>query len=482
MFKNEDLKNVKTQENKLIKFLNLSYSISKSNNSNNSNNIINDSINFNPLTESKSFISLNLTSKSNNKSKMAQNPNYIKNQEIVKKEQLDSYINSNSYILTNFEKQEIYNYYNVNNLYYNGILKGAKLSYYYDVNKKLYNYTDKSCNFIVVKGDHINYRYENKYTLGTGAFGSVVLCYDHKLNENKAIKIIKKNPNYYNVIKNEINILEFIVKKRKEIKNDWVKDIIINYYGKFIFRKHNMLIFDYYGSNLYDCIKYGKFNGFNVKICSEIANDICLGLQFLHNNGIIHRDLKPENLVFHKKRVIIIDFGLSIFADKKINTDDNFYIQSRYYRSPEVIFKIEKSYSIDIWSLGAILYEIYVGKPLFLGMNNRDMIIYFVSVIGPPPINYIKKYKLDNMFNINTGKLHCNTLSNKKTIYEKTRGFKYKVKYPKNIIDDEKMFNSFKDFCLICMNWEINKRPNINKLMNHSLFKKHLGLKRCKSV
>jgi dual specificity tyrosine-phosphorylation-regulated kinase 2/3/4 len=83
---------------------------------------------------------------------------------------------------------------------------------------------------------------------------------------------------------------------------------------------------------------------------------------------IIHCDLKPENILLkeeNKSGIKVIDVGSGCFEPKQLYT----YIQSRFYRAPEIIFGIKYTSAIDIWSFGCILIELYTGFPLFPGEN-----------------------------------------------------------------------------------------------------------------
>jgi len=77
----------------------------------------------------------------------------------------------------------------------------------------------------------------------------------------------------------------------------------------------------------------------------------------------------------------VIDFGSACFASEKAFT----YIQSRFYRAPEVLLGIEYSFPIDMWSLGCMLVEMHTGKPLFPGRNEQDQMCKQVEVLGMPP-------------------------------------------------------------------------------------------------
>jgi len=61
----------------------------------------------------------------------------------------------------------------------------------------------------------------------------------------------------------------------------------------------------------------------------------------------------------------VVDFGSGCLVDEQVYT----YVQSRFYRSPEVILRIPYNEKVDIWSLGCILAELYTGEPLFPGNN-----------------------------------------------------------------------------------------------------------------
>jgi dual specificity tyrosine-phosphorylation-regulated kinase 2/3/4 len=69
-----------------------------------------------------------------------------------------------------------------------------------------------------------------------------------------------------------------------------------------------------------------------------------------------------------KSGIKIIDFGSSCFADLRIYT----YIQSRFYRAPEIILGIPFTTAIDMWSLGCILIELYTGMPIFPGESEHE--------------------------------------------------------------------------------------------------------------
>lgn len=98
---------------------------------------------------------------------------------------------------------------------------------------------------------------------------------------------------------------------------------------------------------------------------------------------MIHCDLKPENILLKdpaKSGIKIIDFGSSCFQDERVYT----YIQSRFYRAPEIILGIPYTPCIDMWSFGCIMAEFAMGYPIFPGEDENDQLSLIMEVIGIP--------------------------------------------------------------------------------------------------
>ena len=107
------------------------------------------------------------------------------------------------------------------------------------------------------------------------------------------------------------------------------------------------------------------------------------GFKYQRDHQIIHCDLKPENILLkqpNKSGIKIIDYGSSCFMDQRIYT----YIQSRFYRAPEIVLGIPYTTAIDMWSFGCILAELYTGFPLFPGENEMEQLAYIMEIKGVP--------------------------------------------------------------------------------------------------
>lgn len=106
-----------------------------------------------------------------------------------------------------------------------------------------------------------------------------------------------------------------------------------------------------------------------------------------HDMNFIHCDLKPENIMFVQdpkrpnSRLKIIDFGSSCRAKQTVYS----YIQSRFYRAPEVILGAQYSNKIDMWSFGCILVELYLGLPIFPGNSMYDQLRKITNILGYLP-------------------------------------------------------------------------------------------------
>jgi dual specificity tyrosine-phosphorylation-regulated kinase 2/3/4 len=135
--------------------------------------------------------------------------------------------------------------------------------------------------------------------------------------------------------------------------------------------------------NLYDYVKEKNFMGLNLNTIRKYTVQMLEALKVLKSHSIIHCDLKPENILLansHKTLVKLIDFGSSCFSHEKIYT----YIQSRFYRAPEVMLGISYTSAIDIWSLGCILAELATGFPIFPGESEAEQMILIMELIGVP--------------------------------------------------------------------------------------------------
>jgi len=108
-------------------------------------------------------------------------------------------------------------------------------------------------------------------------------------------------------------------------------------------------------------------------------------LNYLHSLGICHRDIKPQNLLVDTQNGILklCDFGSAkslVPGEASVS-----YICSRYYRAPELIFNAtDYTTDIDLWSVGCVLGEMLIGKPLFPGNNTVDQLVEIIKVLGTP--------------------------------------------------------------------------------------------------
>ncbi|KAF5277903.1 hypothetical protein FQA39_LY06055 [Lamprigera yunnana] len=249
--------------------------------------------------------------------------------------------------------------------------------------RKLYNdgYDDDNHDYIVKNGEKFLDRYEIDSLIGKGSFGQVVKAFDHEEQCHVAIKIIKNKKPFLNQAQIEVKLLEMM--NRADAEN---KYYIVKLKRHFMWRNHLCLVFELLSYNLYDLLRNTNFRGVSLNLTRKFAQQLCTALLFLSTPelSIIHCDLKPENILLcnpKRSAIKIVDFGSSCQLGQRIYQ----YIQSRFYRSPEVLLGIPYDLAIDMWSLGCILVEMHTGEPLFSGANEVDQMNKIVEVLGMPP-------------------------------------------------------------------------------------------------
>ncbi|CAE7033638.1 SPS1 [Pyrenophora teres f. teres] len=348
-----------------------------------------------------------------------------------------------------FERGEIIDYKEV---YFCGT-KNAK-KHVGDLNAQTANfgYDDERGDYNIVLGDHLAYRYEVVDLLGKGSFGQVVRCVDHKTGGLEAIKIIRNKKRFHQQALVEVNILQ----KLREWDPD-NKHSMINFTQSFYFRGHLCISTELLGMNLYEFIKAHEFKGFSVRLIRRFCKQMLASLVLLKAQKVIHCDLKPENILLAHplhSEIKVIDFGSSCFETEKVYT----YIQSRFYRSPEVILGMSYGLPIDMWSLGCILAELLTGYPIFPGENEQEQLACIMEIFGPPEKHLIEKSSRKKLFFDSLGKPRVTVSSKGRRRRPSSKTLQQALK-----CDDE----AFLDFVARCLRWDPERRMKPDEAMQH---------------
>jgi NIMA (never in mitosis gene a)-related kinase len=101
----------------------------------------------------------------------------------------------------------------------------------------------------------------------------------------------------------------------------------------------------------------------------DIFTQCCLALKHIHDRKIVHRDIKAQNIFLTKNKIVKLgDFGIAKVLNNTMQLCRSM-VGTPYYLSPEIINNKPYSFKSDIWSMGAMLYELCALKPPFDGSS-----------------------------------------------------------------------------------------------------------------
>ncbi|CAG9461229.1 unnamed protein product [Pedinophyceae sp. YPF-701] len=350
--------------------------------------------------------------------------------------------------LTDYEQSEVLDF---PQIYFTG--KGARKIKGTPRNPDLnFGYDDDRGDYLITLGDHVAYRYEILGILGKGSFGRVVKALDHKTGTEVALKVIRNKKRFHQQALIEVKILEHLRHMDEGGRNH-----VIHLDSYMYFRNHLCISFELLSINLYELLKKNHFRGFPESLICRFSQQILRALSFLRQLNIVHCDLKPENILLrHAQRsgVKVIDFGSSCFEQERSFT----YIQSRFYRSPEVILGVSYSTPIDMWSLGCIVAELRTGSPIFPGENEHDQILCIMEVLGLPPASLVDR---------GSRRRHFFDSARQPRIVPNSRG---RVRQPGNKSLKGVLGGSdagFIDFVRRCLTWDPEERLTPDEALNH---------------
>lgn len=253
--------------------------------------------------------------------------------------------------------------------------------------------------------------------LGQGTFGQVFKCQEEPPERGGgggpvwrrptvAIKVVKNKPAYLRQAQSEVGVLRLLNEKHDPEDNKHLVRLLDSFTDK----GHLCLVFELLDMNLYELLKQNQFRGLPLSLIRHFASQILEALGVMEEAGIIHCDLKPENILLatttsHRppkltvadtptpsrarssnsakehSSVKVIDFGSACLEGRTMYT----YIQSRFYRSPEILLGLPYDAAIDMWSLGCICAEMFLGLPIFPGVSEHNQISRVVEMLGMPP-------------------------------------------------------------------------------------------------
>lgn len=291
--------------------------------------------------------------------------------------------------------------------------------------------------------------YKNIGVLGRGSYGLVYKAENiDKCGEFVAIKKyinISKSDIPYQILR-EINIIKLLKHPN-----------IIGIQGINSLGNEIELILEYGGESLrkyYNRIPYIQ----RTLELKNITYQILMGCLYMHKLGVIHRDLKPDNILINGNRIKICDFGLAKKLPPFKNDYNSYQICTLCYRPPELFTVDNQNYgtSIDVWSLGCLLYEFIIKKPLFEGTT--EMVV-LKNILCKVPST---QEDLDNL-NLNQWKLEsCNT----------EKYYKFPPLYDISSDNDEMIINLENFKCLVqtMLTLDPNKRITLEEAYLHKFF------------
>ena len=344
-------------------------------------------------------------------------------------------IQNYSSLLLPYEMDEIYGY---EEIFYIGHpdFKNSKPTYFYD---------------IINPRDHILYRYEILKILGSGNYGKVIEAYDHKTKRKVAIKVLK----YRMHSKRETEALLLI---NQNNCSNTVKGL--NY---FLFRKKACITFELVGENLHQIQTKNNFQPFKESQVKDIALQLFQSLEEYSKIGLIHCDIKPQNICLSledPEKIKIIDFGIS-YINKEENSKIT-YTQTRYYRSPEVILHLDYGPKVDVWSAALVIVELLIGRPLFPGRNELEMLNLMVELLGSIPPTMARDSSKKNIF------------FNDDLSLKPFDGVKAKKKITvRNLLGNDCSYYLV-DFIKKCLNWNPKFRITAAQALEHPWLKQNL--------
>jgi len=225
-------------------------------------------------------------------------------------------------------------------------------------------------------GQKIANRYTLDRELGHGGMGYVFLAKDEQLGERVALKVVSAMQAGDPAAAAERFRREVAAARKVTHPN--------------VIRIHD-LIED--GTQLLLSMEYiegmtlsaylGRVGALRVDEARHYLSQICDGLSAAHAAGVVHRDLKPGNvLVDAEKRVKVIDFGLAKASFMAGMTATGLIIGTPEYMAPEQVRGLPCDARTDLYSLGALAYHLFVGRPPFAG--ETPIAIGFAHVSEPP--------------------------------------------------------------------------------------------------
>jgi len=249
--------------------------------------------------------------------------------------------------------------------------------------------------------------------LGDGTFGRVLLAEHAATGREVAVKVIRDVERYTESAMIEAEILSDIFKADPESASRCV----LMYEAFMHDERFFCLVFETLGISLYDRLKANDFRGYWLQDIQIFSQDLMQALAFLHGQmRIAHTDLKPENILFESaenacpavfprdaewrknrslpqdhvagtylrhvnSRIKLIDFGNATREDEHHSS----VINTRQYRAPEVLLGLGWNESSDMWSVGCILVELYVGELLFQARSDLEHLAIMTRIIGQFP-------------------------------------------------------------------------------------------------
>ncbi|XP_062867180.1 dual specificity protein kinase CLK4b isoform X2 [Trichomycterus rosablanca] len=289
-----------------------------------------------------------------------------------------------------------------------------------------------------------------------------------------ALKIIKNLERYREAALTEVEILKQMISLDSEKKIAFVRML-----DWFDHHGHICVVFELLGLSTYDFLKENDFMPYSVDQIRHMADQIFRAVHFLHQNKLTHTDLKPENILFvdsdcdvkynaklkreerklKKLDVKVVDFGSATY-DHEHHTS---VVSTRHYRAPEVVLELGWNQACDVWSLGCILMEFYLGLTLFQTHDSKEHLAMMERVFGPIPVHmlqktskqhYVHRGKLDWDEHSSSGRYvrkHCKPLKQ----YMATKSSKH-----------EQLF----DLLQKMMKYDVSRRITLEEAIKHPFF------------